>query len=98
MKVIGLCGQSGSGKGLVCSFFSELNVVCIDTDKIYHDIISTNSECTEELVEHFGQSVFQNPGINRHELRKIVFSSREKLKILNEITHRHIIAVLKSEI
>ena len=98
MKVVGLCGQSGAGKGAVCQFFAELNVVSIDTDKVYHDIISVNSDCTKELVEFFGTVIFGNPGINRAELRKVAFSSGESLKALNEITHKHILNAVRREI
>ena len=98
MKVIGLCGQSGSGKGLVCAFFSELNVKCIDTDKIYHDIISTDSKCTKELVNFFGDSVYAYPGINRKELAKKAFASENNLKRLNEITHKHILNNVRTQI
>ena len=91
MKVVGLCGQSGAGKGLVCRFFSELNIKCIDTDKVYHDIISTDSECAKELIDFFGSSIYANPGINRKELAKVAFLSSEHLKKLNEITHKHIL-------
>ena len=98
MKVIGLCGQSGSGKGLVCAFFTELNVKCIDTDKVYHDIISTDSECTKELVAFFGDSISGSPGINRKELAKVAFSSKEHLEKLNEITHKHILNDVRAKI
>ena len=98
MKVIGLCGQSGAGKGLVCSFFSELNVACIDTDKVYHDIISTDSACTLELLECFGHGIYANPGINRKELGKIVFNSPEGLKQLNTIAHKHILNSVRETI
>lgn len=98
MKVVGLCGQSGSGKGSVCSFFAELNVFSIDTDKVYHDIISVNSDCTRELVEFFGTGIFRNPGINRAELRKVAFSSAESLKALNEITHKHILNTVRGKV
>ena len=98
MKVVGLCGQSGSGKGTVCSFFSELNVTSIDTDKVYHNIISVNSECTEELVDHFGPEIFNDPGIDRTALRKLAFSSEENLQLLNKITHKHILNAVRREI
>ena len=98
MKVIGLCGQSGSGKGLVCAFFNELNIKCIDTDKIYHDIISTDSECTRELITVFGDTIYANPGINRKELAKLAFSSEKKLKKLNAITHKHILENVRVQI
>ena len=57
MKVIGLCGGSGSGKSTVCSLFAELGVPSIDTDKLYHDMISTDTECTRELLAAFGEQV-----------------------------------------
>ena len=98
MRVIGLCGQSGAGKGIVCSFFEELNVKCIDTDKVYHSIISTDSPCTKELIYHFGEQIYKNPGIDRLKLRNIVFESEDNLKKLNEITHRHILNEVKLEI
>ena len=98
MKVIGLCGQSGAGKGLVCAFFSDFNIKCIDTDRVYHDIISSDSECTKELVAFFGDSIYANPGINRKNLAKAAFTSSEHLKKLNEITHKHILNSVRSQI
>ena len=95
MVVIGLCGGSGSGKGTVCAIFAELGIKSIDTDKLYHGIISSDSECTMELVECFGKDVYANPGINRKALRDIVFSSSDKLKLLNEITHKHILSEVR---
>ena len=98
MKIVGLCGQSGSGKGLICSLFYELNIISIDTDKVYHDIISVDSECTRELISAFGDSISLNHGINRKELAKIAFSSKENLEMLNSITHKHILNEVRSEI
>lgn len=98
MKIVGLCGQSGSGKGLICSLFYELNIISIDTDKVYHDIISVDSECTKELISAFGDSISQSPGINRKELAKVAFSSKKNLEMLNSITHKHILNAVRSEI
>lgn len=95
MKVVGLCGGSGAGKGTVCAIFKELGIHSIDTDKLYHSLISTDSECTKELVLAFGKEIYANPGINRQALRSIVFSSEEKLKLLNEITHKHILSSVR---
>ena len=96
MKIIGLCGGSGSGKGTACSFFNDLGVKSIDTDRLYHSIISTDSECAKELVEAFGTEIKANPGIDRAKLRKVVFSSKESLALLNDITHRHILSEVRS--
>ena len=95
MKVIGLCGGSGAGKGTVCSIFAELGIPSIDTDKLYHALISTDSECTKELVSAFGNDVYANPGIDRKALRSVVFSSPDNLALLNNITHKHILASVR---
>lgn len=98
MRVIGLCGQSGSGKGLVCSFFEQLGVKCIDTDKVYHDIISEKSDCTIELIREFGDSISNGCGIDRKKLREAAFKSDENLRRINEITHKHILAKVREAI
>lgn len=98
MKVVGLCGGSGSGKGLVCSFFSDFNVKCIDTDKVYHDMISTDSECTKELVAYFGEYIYARPGVDRARLRDVVFRSMDNLKVLNEISHKYILSKVRQMI
>lgn len=98
MKIIGLCGGSGSGKGAVSAIFAEIGLVCLDTDKVYHEIISTDSECTIELIEAFGEKVHAHPGIDRRALREIVFSSNEKRLRLNAIAHKHVINAVKKTI
>lgn len=98
MKILGLCGGSGSGKGATCSVFTEFGIKCIDTDKVYRDIISTDSECSKELVEVFGNQIAAEKGINKAKLREFVFSSKESLKLLNSITHKHILANVRSQI
>ena len=91
MKVIGLCGGSGSGKSLVCSIFNELDIICIDADRVYHDMISSDSECSKELVSVFGDEIAAEVGINRARLRELAFLSKDNLELLNNITHKHIL-------
>ena len=91
MKVIGLCGGSGSGKSLVCSIFNELDIICIDADRVYHDMISSDSECSKELISVFGDEIAAEVGINRARLRELAFLSKDNLELLNSITHKHIL-------
>lgn len=98
MKVIGLCGGTGSGKSSACRFFEEKGINCIDADKVYHELISTDSECTKELIEHFGHAISLSPGIDRNRLRDIVFSSDDALEHLNRITHKHILSQIRMKI
>jgi dephospho-CoA kinase len=96
MKVIGLCGGSGSGKGAVSALFAEYGIPSIDTDKIYSEITSYRSECMEALISAFGPSVANDDGsLNRVEMRRLVFSSEgseARRKLLNDITHKFVLA------
>ena len=98
MKIIGLTGPSGAGKGFCYGFFSKYDVPCIDTDDIYHKLLIPPSACVNELVEHFGDIILNDLGeINRKLLAKIVFSeqSGEKLELLNSITHKYVLGKTK---
>ena len=99
MKVIGLCGGSGSGKGVVAELLSEYGFAHIDTDKIYHDITYKPSPCVDELVAAFGKKILNAiGGLDRPSLAEIVFNSPNKdefRKQLNEIAHRHVLSAVR---
>ena len=99
MKVIGLCGRSGSGKGVISSVFSTLGVPSIDTDAVYRELtappserIAVGGECMRELAEEFGDCrLTPGGGLDRRALSSIVFADAESLAALNRITHKHIL-------
>ncbi len=101
LKIVGLCGGSGTGKGAASRLFSEFGFYPIDTDQVYRGLISTNSDCTQELVQAFGADILgENRLIDRKRLADAVFSysSKERLHTLNEITHKHILNDVRIEI
>ena len=95
MKVIGLCGGSGSGKGIVSSLFAKCGIPAIDTDKVYREITSADGPCNQALALVFGSVIISDDGsLNRKELAKIVFSGEEadqRLENLNKIAHKFIL-------
>ena len=97
LKIIGVCGRSGSGKGYVSRMFSLFGIPSVDTDAVYKDIISggARTECVGELVSAFGSSIVDDEGnLMRRKLANIVFAegAADKLKMLNQITHKYILA------
>lgn len=92
IKVIGLCGRSGSGKGYVCEAFFDLGIPSIDTDKVYREILDKEgSPCLAELTRRFGDGILDERGkLCRPFLAAIVFADTEKLSALNGITHKYI--------
>lgn len=97
LKIIGICGRSGSGKGYVSRMFSLFGIPSVDTDAVYRDIISggARTECVGELVSVFGSSIIDDEGkLMRKKLANIVFAegASDKLRMLNQITHKYILA------
>ena len=102
MRIIGLCGGSGSGKGAVSDFLSGRGIPCIDLDQVYHSLTSSDSLCLRELKAEFGEEIISTDGsLDRVRLRDIVFAggqAEKKLKKLNEITHKHVIFRAEEEL
>ena len=91
MKIIGLCGGSGSGKGSVCSIFAKLGVPSVDTDAVYHSLVSSDSPCLKELKESFGEEITVDGKLDRAKLASIVFSNEKRRLMLNSIAHKHVL-------
>lgn len=102
MLVIGLCGGSGSGKGTACSLFSKHGIPSIDTDAVYRELTASNSPCTQALKDAFGNEIISESGaLNRKALAKLVFcgsDSKEKLRTLNQISHKFILEETRSRL
>lgn len=103
MKVIGLTGGSGAGKGEVSLCFMTYGIRALDTDKVARLVTAPGSKCLSELVDEFGREILLPDGrLNRHGLAKIVFGENDeeekhrKLSTLNRITHKHIIDEINS--
>ena len=95
MKIIGLCGGSGSGKGIVGSVFAKKQIPFIDNDKVYRELTSADSECLSALRDEFGSEIILPDGsLNRKRLAEIVFASENSsfaLEKLNKISHKYIL-------
>lgn len=95
MKIIGLCGGSGSGKGIVCNLFSEYSIASIDTDFVYRKMTEGDSECMRALRVAFGDEIVHDDGsLDRKAVRALVFSGKNAEKnreTLNKITHKFIL-------
>jgi len=95
VRVVGLCGRSGSGKGAVCDIFARYGIPSVDTDAIYREMTEKPSPCLRALCEHFGEQIIKNDGsLDRAALREKVFSGEkaaENREILNRISHKFIL-------
>ncbi len=90
-RVFGITGPTGSGKSYISELFSKKGVTIIDCDKIAREIVLPGETASFEIREYFGDKYFdENGNLLRRSLANAVFSDKEKLLKLNEITHKHI--------
>jgi dephospho-CoA kinase len=98
MKLIGLTGNIASGKSKISEYLKSKGFKIIDADSIGKSVLSFNN-IKNKLVRTFGKDILENDGsINRRELGKIVFSSKENLKKLNRITLPVLTKLIKKKI
>lgn len=95
MKILGITGRSGSGKGYVCALFAKHAIPTVDTDAIVHALYRENDACIVELEHAFGALRSEDGSIDRKKLAQIVFSDRSKLAQLNAIVHRYVTEEVK---
>ncbi len=99
MKIIGLTGNSGTGKSTVSKIFSENGGFIIDADKIAHENMQPKGLSYNEIIETFGTTVLSdNKEIDRKKLGEIVFSDKEELAKLNEISLKYILKKISDTI
>ncbi len=92
MLVLGLTGGSGSGKGFVSSLFSSRGISSIDCDAVLRTVCTKGSPCLLEIASALGSEVLTDDGeYDRAATARIVFSDKNKLAVLNRITHRYIL-------
>lgn len=92
MVIIGITGQSGSGKGYLSSEFEKFGYIHADADKIYHTLLETNEALKQELISEFGSDIVKDGKIDRKSLGTKVFgkNNRRRLQKLNKIAHKHV--------
>ena len=92
MKVIGLTGPSGAGKGTVGNKFADRGIPVIDCDAVYHALLLPPSPCAEEIAATFGKEYLLPDGtLDRRALSAYVFAHPEKLELLNRISHKYVL-------
>lgn len=90
--VIGITGGIASGKSTVSLLLKKLGASIIDVDLIGREVVQKGEKAYNEIVKYFGEDILLlSDEINRKKLGDIVFSDKEKLHVLNGITHPEII-------
>ena len=86
MKIIGLTGGSGTGKGTVAKLLCELGAASVDADAVYRRLCETDTAMLGKLQNAFGDILLPSGALDRPALARIVFADPKKLELLNDIT------------
>ncbi len=88
MIKIGLTGGIGSGKTTVAKMFESLGVPIYYSDFWAKKLTNSNTEIISKLKKEFGNEIYsENNTLNKILLSKIIFNSKSKLEIVNNIIH-----------
>ena len=88
MKVIGLTGGIGTGKGEVAAVLRSLGAQVIDADKAGHDVYQPGTEGWQRVVALFGTGILDSKRvIDRGKLGSLVFADEQARNRLNEALH-----------
>ena len=88
-RIIGVTGRSGCGKSLLSQRLEQMGAQILDADKIYADLLKTESPMTRMLNHHF-PGVWKDGVLDRKKLADIVFSDEQARLTLNFITHSQV--------
>jgi dephospho-CoA kinase len=87
MIKVGITGDIGSGKTIVCRIFEHLGIHVFDSDtraKEYY----YREDVKQNIEQLFGKELFNPDGeIDKKKLAQIVFSDSKSLNALNELIH-----------
>lgn len=87
MLRVGLTGNIGSGKSLVCEIFETMGIPVFKADEAGHAALE-DQIIRQELVERHGTAILHPDGsLDRRKLGRIVFSKPEELQYLSNLVH-----------
>lgn len=99
MKVIGITGGVGSGKSEVLAYLHDgCGAVICQMDETAKMLQRKGTECYGNIVKAFGPEIVGPDGeLDRKSLAEQVFSSQEKLDVLNGIVHPEVIRWVRDD-
>ena len=85
--ILGLTGGIASGKSTVSTYLAQKGALIVDADLIARQVVAKKSSGLKQIVAKFGEEILTASGeLDRKKLGKLVFSNKELLKALTDIT------------
>ena len=101
--IIGITGNSGTGKTSICNALEKNKIngetpFVIDADKIVRKMSVKGEEYYNKIINIFGKEILQeNQELDRAKLARIVFVDKEKRELLNQITYKYVVKEIEKQ-
>ena len=87
MLRVGLTGGIGSGKSTVAKILEVLGIPVYYADTAARRLMNEDEELKKTIIDHFGKDSYRNDQLNRSYIASLVFNDKDKLELLNSLTH-----------
>lgn len=88
MKIIGLAGESGTGKTMIGEHLAARGAEHIDADRVGHELLATSPEVIDAVRGLLGDGVLdENGAIDRRRVGQIIFAAESLRAAFNGIIH-----------
>ncbi|MFO3715979.1 MULTISPECIES: dephospho-CoA kinase [Anaerococcus] len=94
-----ITGTIASGKSTLCKLLEEMGYKVISADEVNRALLEPGSK-NFEAIKNSGEfdEAFNNESFDKKALAQIIFSDSQKLKKLNQLTHRNILDEIENQI
>lgn len=98
--VIGVTGNSGSGKSEISKILSnKINAKIIDADKVVKELYTPGQEYYNKILELFGNKVLEkNNKLNRNKIAEIIYNNESEREKLNNLTYKYVDDEIKKRV
>lgn len=94
-KKVAITGSIGSGKSAFCNILSEKGYTVINADELSKELLVTNKDVKNKIIQVFGSESYTNNEINKKYIADKAFSTPANVQKINSIIHPVVVAEIK---
>lgn len=87
LRKVAVTGGLSCGKSSVCRFFKELGSHVVNADEIVHQLLSSNTEISQQVINLLGSDIVVDKKIDRGIIANKVFNNHALLLSLESLLH-----------
>lgn len=87
LKKVAVTGGLSCGKSSFCRILEELGAYVVSSDKIVHQLLSSDTTLSQEVINLLGPAILINQRIDRSRIANLVFNDLELLQSLEALIH-----------